>query len=718
MKHKTSLLACCAVVWMGVWLGACKEKEAPPLKENFPKFDQRFFAALRRAASCEELETHARNAAFVRIQTDYSWRLEHALEQLRTADEETCLYGHRDVAISVPETAEAGGGNAPPKAESGEAGQVSATNNQIAEVDEADIVKADTQHMYIAKGNQLRVFKAWPPDEAVPLSSTPIEGQAKRLLKVGNRLLVISFVADSFAGGYYPTSASSNASFLDPYIPYYSRTVLTLFDVETPDSPKAIRKINLHARFETARSIGSNAILVLSRAEPFFLNHFWWPDICDGKKPTSEKKLRTSYTRALNEVYQELLSFPGGQFGLRVEDSLFADAYPRCNNVFFNQMPDGAEQTTVVRLDLSADTQAPLESATLLSRTGEVFVSKRNVYMAVPQWRAPDTPWFANWEESTHVSLVHKFALPEGNPSPAYVASGIVKGNVLNSFSMDEDEASGFLRMATSTPQIWWQNNSRPRENVVSVLRQEGDSLLLHGQLDNIAPNEQIYSARFVGERAYVVTFLRVDPLFVIDLSNPAAPHILGELKVPGFSTYIHPLSADRLLTVGYNADDRGFTQGIQAQLFDVSNPQAPRSVDVFQLSRHSSSEAAYNHLGFAYNPTLRLLALPATEWSPHPEYGYMDSISFEGVRLLRVDAEKGFEPLGNIQHPKLPSSSPYYSSPVLRNVFMLEKADGSSAQNFLYSLSNSALFSTQLPSSPQMGAPLPLIQSFPLNNP
>jgi hypothetical protein len=314
--YKTTLSVCCTAVWMGVLLSSCKEEPLP--QENFPKFEKHLSASLQPASSCEELETAARNAAFLRIQANYSWRLEYALEQLRTLDSDACRYGYQDIALDS-NTGEAGGGAPGSAPERGDGGpQVSGTNNQIAEVDEADIVKtgeivkADEEegHIYIAKGSQLRIFKSWPPETAKPLLSVPIKGQAKRLLKVGNRLLVISFVADNSYGyggenqgdqlDTSPVYPYWDTDVLDPYPPHSSKTVLTLFDVTNPASPQELRKIVLKARFETARSIKDDAILVLSQVEPFRSNHFWWPEICDGNTLASARKLRADYIRALN----------------------------------------------------------------------------------------------------------------------------------------------------------------------------------------------------------------------------------------------------------------------------------------------------------------------------------------------------------------------------------------------------------------------------------
>lgn len=597
------------------------------------------------------------------------------------------------------------------------AAEVSGTNNQIAAVDEADIVKADEKHLYVAKGNQLRIFQSWPPDAAKELSPIPIEGQAKRLLKVDNKLLVISFVANNPSktgyDAYYPYSDNE---FLDPYPPYFSKTLLTLFDVSNPASPQELRKLTLHARFETARSIGNNAVLVLSEPSPFGTLENWYPDVCVDRgnswRLVSERKLRADYVRALNKAYENLLNLPMETFGLHIEDSI-ANAEPissrSCSNTFINPKPDGVKQTSVVRIDLSKN--APVESATILSSAGEIFVSENSVYLAVPHWRAPNSPWFENWDNQTQVSVVHKFVLPQNRP-PTYVASGIVKGTVLNSFSMDEDKA--FLRIATTTSPSWW-DSLVPQENILSVLQQEGPTLKLHGQLNGLALNEQIRSARFTGNRAYIVTFRQTDPLFAIDLSDPQKPRLLGELEIPGFSTYIHPLDDNHLLTVGYDANPMGIPQGIQVQLFDISKPEKIQ-VKKHALGPYSSSEAAQTHLGFSYQPSLKLLALPVSEWDSY-NYGYINN--FEGVRLFCIHTQSttdagAIQPCGLIPYPEPPK--PYAPSSVLRNVFMLGKPGEG---NYLYSLSNNVLFSSQLPlalPTPPPEPTLPLLQKFPLN--
>ena len=716
MLRKASFLFCCSVLSAGVLSASCKREPFP--KENFPRFQPPVSAALKPVSSCAELETQARDAAFFHIQEAYAWRLEQVLAQLRTANSKICQYSYMETNVGVPMSTTSDTSTA----ETNSTAQASTTNNQIAAVDEADIVKTDHdgQHIYVAKGNALHIFKSWPPEEAKALPPVPIEGQAKHLLKIDNKLLVISFVDNNpyAVENKWVEAYSPDDALLDPSPPFFSTTLLTLFDVSHLDKPPVeLRKLRLHARFETARSVNNNAILVLSSPSPLWNLEDWYPSPCNNHNLVSERALRADYVRALNRAYANLLKLPMGTFGLRVEDSSQNQpaASRSCNNVFINPRPDGVAQLTVAQMDLSQNT--PLETATILSNSGEIFVSKNNAYIAVPHWHAPNTPWFQNWDDQHQVSVVHKFTFQNGPPT--YVASGIVKGSVLNAFSMDEDET--FLRIATTTTPSWWTASS-PQENILSILKQENTSLKLHGQLAGLALNEHIRSVRFVGNRAYVVTFRQTDPLFAIDLTDPQHPHVLGELKIPGFSSYMHPLGDTHLLTVGYDADENtGFTQGIQVQLFDISKPEALRLVAKHPLGYGSSSEAAQTHLGFAYDDSLKLLALPVTEGNFY--YGYPN---FEGVRLFCLNTQTGAEtllPCGQIEHPPtLPSPpkpyAPPSSSPVLRNIFMQSKTGGG---NYLYSLSNNALFSTLLPST--LPPPEPTLKplekgTFSLSNP
>ena len=219
-------------------------------------------------------------------------------------------------------------------------------------------------------------------------------------------------------------------------------------------------------------------------------------------------------------------------------------------------------------------------------------------------------------------------------------ASGTVPGRILNQFSLDEED--GFLRIATTTG---W---GRDASNHVFVMEQEADSLEVVGSVKDIAPTETIQAVRFLGDVGFVVTFERVDPLFTLDLSNPYQPRLVGELEIPGFSSYLQPLGDNHLIGLGRNADEiTGQVLGLQLSLFDVSDLANPRRTGLYQFPGEGwggYSEAEHDFKAFSLFPDQGILALPVQvgnwwNWQP------------AGLQVFRVGIASGFEFLGEIQH-------------------------------------------------------------------
>jgi uncharacterized secreted protein with C-terminal beta-propeller domain len=258
----------------------------------------------------------------------------------------------------------------------------------------------------------------------------------------------------------------------------------------------------------------------------------------------------------------------------------------------------------------------------------------------------PNYGWFHMWGWGPQPSAadfnstnIHKFDLRGEGDRPAYVASGRVRGHILNQFSMSEHD--GHLRVAT-TDQGWGGRGETG--NHLYVLAERGRRLSTIGAIEDLAPGERIYSARMMGDKGYMVTFKQTDPLFTLDLSNPRRPRVAGELKINGFSSYIHPLDDDHLLTVGQDATDEGRIQGAHVQVFDVSDPARPRRSAHRRIEVEggwSASPAQWDHHAFTYDPRTRVLALP------------MMSSSFLGLALLEVNKDS-FVELGRISHADL----------------------------------------------------------------
>jgi hypothetical protein len=304
---------------------------------------------------------------------------------------------------------------------------------------------------------------------------------------------------------------------------------------------------------------------------------------------------------------------------------------------------------------------------------------------ADPATGVPISTWSSN---NTHV---HKFEFKSDPKFGNYQASGTVRGMVKDQFSLDEKD--GFLRIATTeqrnyystTDNVYVAADSAPvqkgapapvRPQSVShvfVLGQQGAWLGVQGDAGDLAANEQIYSVRFVESRGYVVTYRQVDPLFVLDLSTPQKPNVVGELTIPGFSEYMHPLDAGHLLTIGRDQNNQ-----LALQIFDVTNPANPQRT--FNLAytggAYASSDAEYDHKAFTYFADKQLLAIPFYS------YGYATTTAdsygmHSSLEIFKIDVNAGIQHLGDVDGTALVSKyqsgycGGYYGPSVRRGVFL-----------------------------------------------
>jgi len=286
--------------------------------------------------------------------------------------------------------------------------------------------------------------------------------------------------------------------------------------------------------------------------------------------------------------------------------------------------------------------------------------------------------WFWNNDGMDEMTNLHTFDISAPDAT-LYTGSGRVNGTVVNQFALSEHE--GVLRVATTTGQWgrWWMADPEPMSSqlvtmVRSVDMETDEQILVEaGRVDGIAPGERIWSARFDGDRAYIVTFEQIDPLWVIDVAEPTQPVILGELKVPGVSTYIHPLSRDHLLTIGLapaNEDGTGLDwSGTQISLFDVSDPTQPghdAALRISPVSRDrahewswSWSEATYESKAFQYWGPKNMLAIPlstyrSVDWYEDGRY-YWSYQYISKLVLVEVNETAGtLEVYGEVNHSSL----------------------------------------------------------------
>jgi hypothetical protein len=269
---------------------------------------------------------------------------------------------------------------------------------------------------------------------------------------------------------------------------------------------------------------------------------------------------------------------------------------------------------------------------------GQVYASTEAVYVSAPTY---------TWNQqgaASHQTQIHQFSLTANDGRPTYVATGAVDGQLLNQFSMSEHE--GNLRVATTD----WNWQGQQGGNHLFVMRAEGKSLQTIGAIRGLAKGERIYAGRMFGDKGYLVTFRQTDPLFTLDLSDPKNPKVAGELKINGFSSYIHPMGGDLLLAIGQDADDNGRITGFHMQVFDVSDPSKPTRrfhEKLSSWSNYSVSAAQSDHHAFTYDPVTGTLALPVAGSTHEGE-------AFNALVVYNLDRKTGFELAGRITHREL----------------------------------------------------------------
>lgn len=512
----------------------------------------------------------------------------------------------------------------------------SSTNVQVTGVDEGDLVETDGRYIYSLADGGLTIVDAWPASQLHVEVRTPIQGQAVAMYLYNDRLTVLSEM-----GGYGSVKGGVSLQLSRSTIVLGSlwgltdsqELKVTVFDIADRAAPVVVQETVLDGRLVESRAIDDRVFVVMENdktPEPLIVTGEDGVQTYE-TQAVYEARLRAADIETLLPSYSTMVEGPSGEQEIR--GSLID-----LGNTWLPDCADGADLITVAAFDVDSGGAGPVSATTVAGSGGEIYMSAESLYVvsqAHAGWRGG---W---WSEPT--SAIYKFDLrAAGVP---LVATGTVSGAIVNQFSMDEND--GYFRIATTerieNPPPGWPQQGL--SNNLFILQQHGSSLDIVGSLTGLAADERIQSVRFIGDRGYVVTFRTVDPLFVLDLSNAEQPKVAGELKVPGFSTYLHPIDADHLIGFGRDADAAtGRYAGLQLSLFDVSDPATPLSVDRQTLSpgeRMDDSEALTEHHAFSYFADEGILALPVSEgWGTDT-----------ALRVFKVDAQQGFTFLGQIEH-------------------------------------------------------------------
>ena len=481
------------------------------------------------------------------------------------------------------------------------ANDYSKTNTQVQGVDEADIVKTDGTYIYYLTNEKLTIINTENASQMKEMSTIKFDETftPEEIFLNNDKIIVI--------GKRYEYDKTERKIGIDEdylYPNYMDKTYTSakLYNVKDKINPTLERTVEVEGDYLTARMIGSNVYIASNK-------YMYYAYICNTYKSTelNEDDFKPHYLDTATSNETKSINFDCIYYIPEFEDTNYLN---------------------IVAFNITNNQEANVES--YLGAGEEIYASKENLYVTKTKY---------DYERKNKTSItteIYKFNL--NNANCTFAKAGDVPGSVLNQFSMDE--CNGYFRIATTDSTSW---NSESNTNNLYVLNENLETI---GKIEGLAKGERIYSVRFMGNRAYMVTFVETDPLFVIDLSNPTTPTVLGELKIPGYSKYLHPYDETHLIGIGedtevvnYGYGDRVVTNGMKMAMFDVTDPNNPQELYNVKIGEKGTySELLYNHKALLFSKEKNIIAFPISI----TENDY--KVTFQGAIVYGVSLEKGFE--------------------------------------------------------------------------
>jgi inhibitor of cysteine peptidase len=485
----------------------------------------------------------------------------------------------------------------------------SKTNVQVDNVDEADIVKTDGDYIYYVAGNKVFIVdsKELKVISTIKIKEDKKEFNPKEIFINNNKLIVL--------GNFYEYEEEvnrkiSNTDYEEDMIISSDIARITstnvakaiVYDISNKETPKIIREVGLDGNYMNSRMIGDNVFIISRKAVYYY----------DGIEE------------------EELLP--------RVQDSIIEQKTRSidCTDIAYFRGTDDKNYMLIGGFNINNNEEISVE--TFFGASEDVYASENNLYLS-------QTVYDDNWNTNT---TIYKFTLT--GSQIVLQAKGEVEGYLNNQFSMDEYE--GNLRLATTytikeeSEEVVGDAKRIPEIKYSNRLYVLDKDLKEIGRIDDLAKDEKIYSVRFIGKIGYIVTFEQIDPLFVIDLSDPTNPEIKGELKIPGYSSYLHPYDENHIIGIGYNTKSNehgGITNdNMKMSMFDVSDVENPKEMFSIDIgTKYVYSEILYNHKSLFYKKSENLIGFSVN---------YDNKNRFE---IFKIDLENGFEKYGEILNDK-----------------------------------------------------------------
>ena len=539
----------------------------------------------------------------------------------------------------------------------------SETNVQVAGVDEPDIVKSDGTYLYNIADSSIHIVKAYPPSEASHLSTINFDEHISPIGLFINEDTLIVF------GNSYLSFYEENDETYDYDLYYYPGTPgasILIYDISDRSNPTIQDELLIEGSYFDARMIEDMIYVVI-----------------------------VEYT------YQ-LYDYSNGNETFRIpEIHINNESFEiPIDSISYVDIPDTMESMThVIAFDIND--KEFVQQSFLLGASQTMYVSSQAIYLVSAHYDYTPGIFGMRITQDEITTIIHKIAIKDGTVE--YTAQAEVPGTLLNQFSMDEH--NGYFRIATTIGSFWSEEDQS--SNNIYIL--DGD-LSQIAAIEDIAPGEQIYAARFLGDMAYLVTFKKIDPFFTIDLSDPYNPEILGKLKIPGYSDYLHPYDEFNIIGIGkdtveasedemeWRELDFSWYQGVKLAIFNVSDVSNPQEMAKEVIGdRGTSSQALYDHKAFLFDREKELLVIPIDLYEIDEEIkeqqgNYTGSkygeFTFQGVYVFRVTLEDGFELQGRISHlseQDMMKSGfyPDYQSTIVRSLYI---------EDTLYTISQSKI--------------------------
>jgi uncharacterized secreted protein with C-terminal beta-propeller domain len=502
----------------------------------------------------------------------------------------------------------------------------STTNVQVEGVDEPDIVKTDGLYLYVLADQTLYILKAHPADNASVLSKIVIDSDIyiTEFFINDNYLIVFgsSYNYPILYRGYIETDVIIEEDETTVSSWEVSSSVIMIYDTSNKEKPDLVKNIEIDGTYYDSRMIG-NYIYVVS----------------------------SEYSYDIFREYE-------GNYSLNVPELKIDNNTKKIpyDQIYYIDSPESVDTMTHV-ISVNLDNMEVIEKSFLIGVSQNMYMSKNNLFLVYTHYDYDTVQsnglFYVPPEETT---IIHKIQVNNGEIN--YIDKNEVPGHVLNQFSMDEH--NGFFRIATTIGHSWDTGN--PSTNNIFIFDENLDQI---SSIEGIAEGEQIYSARFMGDKAYLVTFKKIDPFFTIDLSDPYNPKIMGYLKIPGYSDYLHPYDENHIIGIGKETVESSYGnfawyQGIKIALFDVSDFENPKEVDKIIIGdRGTDSPALHDHKAFLFDKEKELLVIPVSlheiseevknQYSSVPDNAYGE-FTFQGAFVLRLNLN-GFEYRDRITH-------------------------------------------------------------------